>query len=187
MQDVINQAIATVRVNGYNVTYNGKPHSATGTATGVGGVNLASDLTLSSTHTNAGTYPDNRPFNAATNSSFNPNYTTQSGTMTDIIKPAPLIVVALNESMNLGATLPALTVNYGKLVNGVLTDGFVNGETAAVFNASGNTAPTATTKATSSSPAGKYAITLAGAVDPNYTITYDNGTLTITKPPVIVG
>ena len=44
-------------VTPYSVTYDGNSHTATGTATGVGGVDLGSDLNLSgTTHTNAGTY-----------------------------------------------------------------------------------------------------------------------------------
>jgi hypothetical protein len=44
-------------VTPYSVTYNGNPHTATGTATGVGGLNLSGDLNLTgTTHTNAGAY-----------------------------------------------------------------------------------------------------------------------------------
>jgi len=80
--DTIQKANATIAVTLYDVTYTGTAHSATGTATGVGGVNLASDLTIISTHTNAGTYTDSWSFNAGN------NYNTASGTMTDIINKA---------------------------------------------------------------------------------------------------
>jgi hypothetical protein len=53
----ITRPSASITVTPYSVTYDGKSHTATGTATGIGGVNLSSDLTLSgTTHTNAGTY-----------------------------------------------------------------------------------------------------------------------------------
>ena len=42
------------------------------------------------------------------------------------------------------------------------------------------TAPTCSTTATSSSPAGSYPTTCAGAADPNYTFGYVGGTVTIT-------
>src|SRR5262249_52988481 len=57
INDAIGQATATISVASYSVTYDGKSHIATGTATGVGGVNLSGDLNLGgTTHTNAGTY-----------------------------------------------------------------------------------------------------------------------------------
>ena len=55
--DQIDQATASVTVTPYHVTYDATAHTASGTATGVGGVNLSADLTLSgTTHTSAGTY-----------------------------------------------------------------------------------------------------------------------------------
>ena len=65
------------------MTYDGNPHTATGTATGAGGVNLDSDLNLSgTTHTAAGTYAsDGWTFT-------NPNYKDASGTVSDVINQA---------------------------------------------------------------------------------------------------
>src|SRR6058998_70293 len=55
--DQIDQATASITVTPYHVTYDATAHTASGTATGVGGVNLSADLTLSgTTHTSAGTY-----------------------------------------------------------------------------------------------------------------------------------
>ena len=55
VSDSIAKANATINVSGYNVTYDGNAHTDTGTVTGVGGVNLSSELDLSSTtHTTAG-------------------------------------------------------------------------------------------------------------------------------------
>ena len=65
-----------------------------------------------------------------------------------------------------GQANPALTVSYS---------GFVNGDTPASLT----TVPTVTTTATTTSPVGSYPITASGAVDPNYTISYVAGTLTI--------
>ena len=55
--------------------------------------------------------------------------------------------------------------------------GFVNGDTSASLT----TQPTVTTTATTTSPVGTYPITASGAVDPNYTISYVAGTLTINQ------
>ena len=59
----VNQAVAQIIVTPYSSTYNDAAHSASATATGVAGVNLAADLSLTgTTHTNAGTYTDTWPF-----------------------------------------------------------------------------------------------------------------------------
>ena len=83
----VTKATATIVVTPYSVTYNGLAHSATGTATGVNGVNLNSDLIINSTHTDAGTYTDSWSFNAGS------NYNTASGNMTDTIAKATASVI----------------------------------------------------------------------------------------------
>ena len=87
--DHIDKAAATIVVTPYHVTYDGNPHTATGTATGVGGANLSASLNLSgTTRTAAGDYPtDSWTFT-------NPNYNDQSGTVHDQIdKATPTVVV----------------------------------------------------------------------------------------------
>ncbi len=81
MIDKITPAAAKINVMPYNVTYNGQSHAATGTVTGVNGVNLRTDLTISSAHTNAGTYSDTWAFT-------DPNYVPQTGKITDTINKA---------------------------------------------------------------------------------------------------
>jgi hypothetical protein len=68
--------------------------------------------------------------------------------------------------MTVHAAVPALTWTPTGLVNG--------DSKATVFN-SPNTAPTCSTTATSASAAGSYTIICAGAVDPNYSISYTPG------------
>src|SRR5208282_351191 len=68
-----------------------------------------------------------------------------------------------------GAAVPAITASYS---------GFVNGDTTASLT----TLPTCSTSAHGSpnaSPAGAYASNCSGAADPNYTISYAAGTVTI--------
>ena len=105
--DTIGQANATVKVTPYNVTYDGAGHTATGTATGVNGTNLATDLTIVSAHTNAGVYStDSWSFT-------NPNYVSQSGKMTDTINKANapgIKVLPYNVTYN-GAVHTATGVN----------------------------------------------------------------------------
>src|SRR5205823_2648387 len=64
------KADATVMVTPYNVTYDGNPHTATYTITGVNGETGATvgTVTLNTTHTNAGTYAsDSWSFTGAAN------------------------------------------------------------------------------------------------------------------------
>ena len=71
--------------------------------------------------------------------------------------------------------MPQLSASYS---------GFVNGDSPASLSA----APTLSTTATSASPvlAGGYAIIAAGASDPDYTISYQPGTLLITPAPLTI-
>ncbi len=96
------------------------------------------------------------------------NYTLtlQQGTLS--VVPTTLTVTANNQVRDYGSTNPTLTLSYS---------GFVNGQTAADLDVQ----PTASTTATSASNAGTYPITAAGAVDPNYTFVYVDGTLTVNK------
>jgi hypothetical protein len=121
--------------------------------------------TTATTSSNAGTY------SITAKGAVDPNYTITfvAGSLT--ITPVALTITADNQTMVAGTALPALTVHYA---------GFVNGDTAASLV----TQPVVSTTGTSASPAGSYAITVSGATDPNYTISFVPGTLTIT--PVVV-
>ncbi len=97
----------------------------------------------------------------------------QSNAATNLtVNQAPLLVTANNQVMVYGAALPTFTASYS---------GFVNGDTSASLT----TLPTLTTTATTTSPVGSYEIDANGAVDPNYSITYAPGTLTITTDPEV--
>jgi gliding motility-associated-like protein len=91
------------------------------------------------------------------------------GTLT--ITKANVTAIAVNASRVYGSLNPLFTINY---------TGFVNGENSSVLD----TAPTASTAATSTSAAGTYPITVSGGSDINYTFSYTPGTLTITKATV---
>ena len=89
VDNVISPANATIVVNPYNVTYDGSPHTSTGTATGVLGEDLSAGLDLSgTTHTNASTYNgDAWSFNGGT------NYNNANGTVDNVISPANATIV----------------------------------------------------------------------------------------------
>ena len=100
-----------------------------------------------------------------------------SSPLTQVVNQAVLTVTANNQSRIYGAANPTLTYTIS---------GFVNGDTQAVVSG----APSLTTTATTTSPAGSYPITITqGSLSAsNYTFTFVNGTLSITNPvPVVSG
>ena len=121
------QATASITVTPYSVTYDGNPHTATGTATGVGGVNLSAGLTLSgTTHTSAGTYAtDAWSFHDASG-----NYADASGTVSDLIKQAAQTIAFGPLSNQVFGAAPfavsatassGLPVSFSSLTTGVCT------------------------------------------------------------------
>ncbi len=86
------------------------------------------------------------------------------------VTPAPLTATADDQSKLYGEAIPALSISY---------NGFKNGETATAI-----TEPTIETAADSSSPVGMYPITLSGGLADNYTLTLNDGQLTIGKAPL---
>ena len=86
------------------------------------------------------------------------------------IRTAALTITAKGQTKVYGAAIQTLTASYS---------GLVNGDTPATFT----TPPTLSTTAStfSSVIAGGYPITASGAIDPNYTITYVPGILSVTR------
>ncbi len=90
-------------------------------------------------------------------------FTYVPGSMT--VLPAAATVTANNQTMVAGAAVPTLT--YSTTPSGLTF----------------TTAPKCTTTATSSSPAGTYPISCAGAVASNYNLSYAGGTMTVSVAP----
>ena len=88
---------------------------------------------------------------------------------------AALVITASSGTMTFGGTPPTVAASYS---------GFVNGNTSASLT----TQPTCSTTATSSTPAGTDtgADTCSGAVDPNYTIRYVPGNVTIGQAALVI-
>ncbi|MDH7460140.1 MBG domain-containing protein [Chitinophagaceae bacterium 26-R-25] len=89
------------------------------------------------------------------------------------ITPASLTIVADDKTKVYGAAIPTLTISY---------NGWVNGDNASSFT----TAPTISVTAVPSSAVGYYPITASGAVNPNYTIAYQTGYLSITNAALTI-
>jgi sugar lactone lactonase YvrE len=105
----IGQASATINVTPYTVTYDATSHMATGTATGLGSLNLTADLNLAGTsHTNAGTYTtDTWTFHDPIG-----NYADASDTVSDIINQAnPTLAWASPTAITYGTALSGTQLN----------------------------------------------------------------------------
>jgi PKD repeat protein len=176
----ITPAPLTITADNQNMTYGGTLPTLTATFTGLVNGDTAATFNTSPNSppvfstvpatSHAGSYAIS--VSGATDADY--SITFAAGTLT--INPAPLSITANNQSMVYGGTLPTLTLFY---------TGLVNGDTAATFSTSPNSPPVLAT-APATSHAGSYAITLFGAVDSDYTITYVLGTLTITPAPLTI-
>ncbi len=186
----ISPAAAICAINPYTETYNGSPYSATGSCTGVGGVVVPGGyLTFDSTHTAAGTYATD------TWSLSDPNYASQSGTITDVINKAPSTTVVTFEVgpytyrgtpftatatvTGVGGLSQAVTVNYTGDCTNVTS---ANGCTAtANFGGDANHDPSSGTKSITITKA-----TAVCAINP-YNVTYNGAAHTATGSCTGVG
>ena len=175
---IVTPASLTITANDTAKVYGAAVPALSATYRGfVNGDSAASLTTLPTLTTAATTSSHVQTGGYAVNASgaSDPDYTISylPGTLT--ITPAPLIITANNASKLYGAALPALAASY---------TGFVNGESAASLSSR----PVLATSASASSAVqpGGYAIIASGASDPDYTISYQPGTLLITPAPLTI-
>ena len=105
----------------------------------------------------------------AVDSNYTVNYV--NGNM--VVGVAPLVITASSASTTYGASAPSVTPSY---------EGFVNGDSASSLG----TAPTCSTTVSPTSPVGNYNTSCSGAVDPNYSISYVNGTDVVDPAPITI-
>ncbi len=168
----INKANPTIVVTPYSVTYDGAAHTATGTAKGVSGENLAGMDVSGTTHTAAGSYAtDPWSFTDATG-----NYNSASGTVADAISQAtPVVTVTVGSYTYTGAaqgpsSAPTLPVSSG-----------------AVTWSYAGVAPTAYgPSATPPTAAGSYMATATVAADGNNYQSFGAAPFTIAREPLTV-
>jgi hypothetical protein len=104
---------------------------------------------------------------------LNTNYTLTYTGASLIVNQASLTITADDKTKVYGQNNPVFTASYSGLVNG--------------DNASGLAVqPTFITTAATTSPVGNYIITASGADDPNYTISYIAGNLSITPAALTI-
>ena len=99
------------------------------------------------------------------------NYTIGYTTGSLTVNQAPLQITASSGAITYGSSAPAITPSYA---------GFVNGD----MPASLTTPPICSTTVSGTPPAGTYITSCSGAGDPNYTIGYTTGSLTVNQAPL---
>jgi uncharacterized membrane protein len=170
---------------GQTVTFTATVDAAAGTSTGsvqfqIDGSNSGSPVTLTNGSASlTANLPAGRHKVTAFYTSDTDNFTTSDNSASpwiQTVNPTALTITADNQSMVYGGALPALTASYS---------GLVNGDTPASFSVSPNVAPALAT-VPANSHAGSDPITISGAVDPNYSISYASGTLTIAPAPLTI-
>ncbi len=170
----VSQAPLTITASSTSTTYGTIPSvspSYSAFPSGQTSSSLTSAPTCSSTvtaTTGVGSHSGANTCSGAVDSNYDISYVAGDAT----VNKASLAIKATDGTMIYGGTPPAITVaSY---------TGFVNGETASSLT----TAPTCTSGATSSSPVGTYDSTCSGAADPDYTISYTNGSVTVSPAPL---
>jgi hypothetical protein len=166
----ITQAPLTVNVDNLSRVYGDPNPTLTGTIVGIkNGDNITATYSTTATQTSpVGTYPITATLNDPTAKLGNYSVTTNNGTLT--ITAAPLTVTAANASRVYGDPNPAFT---GTIV------GIKNGD---------NITATYSSTSVATDPVGTYAIVPALS-DPtnklgNYSVTINNGVLTVTPAPL---
>jgi MBG domain (YGX type)/Bacterial Ig-like domain (group 3) len=127
-------------------------------------LNASGVATFSTTAFTAGSHSLSDVYTPATGSGY---LAGTPGALTQTVKPAPLTITADSYSVAYGQAVPSV---------GFTSSGWVNGEGTSSLT----TQPSCSTTAAQGSDAGVYATACSGAADSNYTITYVNGTVTIT-------
>jgi hypothetical protein len=162
----VTQAPLTITASNGTMTYGGTPPTITPTFMGLVNGDNATTLGVTCVSNATSTSPVGNGYTSSCTASAGANYQIIYVPGTVSVTQAPLTITASSATMNYGGTVPTITPSYG---------GFVNGQGAASLT----TQPTCSTTATSASAPGSYPSSCAGAVDPNYTIGYVNGTVTV--------
>jgi hypothetical protein len=168
----VTPAPLTVTASSGSMTYGGTPPTITPIYAGL--VNSDSAPTVApicTTNATSSSQVSGNPYTSSCTGAVDTNYTISYVKGTVTVDPAPLTITASSPTIILGATIPTITPSYTGLVNG---------------DAAPTTLPTCSTTATGSSPTGTYPTSCSGAADPNYTISYVSGSLTITPGFTVV-
>ena len=170
------RAPLTITASNGSQTFGGLLAIISATYSGFTDGNTAADLTtlptcISGTTTSS---PALGSYTSSCSGAVDPNYTIDYVTGTTSVARAPLTITASNGSQTFGGLLAIISATYS---------GFTDGNTAADLT----TLPTCISGTTTSSPAlGSYTSSCSGAVDPNYTIDYVDGTTSVARAPLTI-
>jgi MBG domain (YGX type)/Bacterial Ig domain len=164
----VTPAPLTVTASSATFTYGGTVPAITAQYSGfVDDDTMASLTAAPSCSTTATSSSQPRAYTATCTGATSRNYDISyiDGTVT--VSPAPLVITASSASMTYLGPVPAIMPGYS---------GFVAGDTVASLTQ----APACSTTATSLSVPGTYPSACSGTVDPDYDISYVQGTVTVT-------
>jgi alpha-tubulin suppressor-like RCC1 family protein len=169
----VKPAPLAVNVNNQSKAYGAPVPALTGAVVGiVNGDNITANYITATTQSSpVGVYDIGVTLNDPSGKLGNYAVVINKGSLT--VTPVPLGITANNQTKVYGNANPALTVSFA---------GFVNGETAASLTSQ----PIANTSVSLGTSVGTYPITVSGAASPNYTMSYTNGTFTVTPAPLKV-
>ncbi|MGP0066680.1 MAG: MBG domain-containing protein [Isosphaeraceae bacterium] len=146
--------------------------SYTGLVNGDTSASLATPPTITTTAT-AASHVAGSPYAITASGAVDTDYAISYVAGTLAVTTAPLTITADNQTKVYGDALPTLTASY---------TGFVNGDTSASLT----TPVSLTATASLSSHVGRYSIAAAGAASSDYSISYTNGTLSVTPATLTV-
>jgi hypothetical protein len=171
---VIGQAVLVVVASTGSMNYGDTPAPVTPTYLGFTNGDSAASLTTAPVCTTAATSSSTvGTYSSSCSGAVDPNYTISYVPGTVTVAPTPLSITASSSSITYGAAAPNITPSYS---------GFVNGDTASSLG----TQPTCTSVVLPTSPVGSYDSSCSGAVDPNYVISYVDGSVTVSPASVTV-
>jgi len=164
----------TITASSGSSTYGSTPPTITPSYSGFVNGDTSASLTTQPTCTTTATSSSAAgTYTSSCSGAVDPAYTIVYVPGTVTVSPAPLTITASSGSSTYGSTPPTITPSYS---------GFVNGDTSASLT----TQPTCATAAMASSPVGTYSTSCSGAGDPNYTISYVSGIVTVTPAALTV-
>jgi hypothetical protein len=164
----------TITANDQSMVYSAPLPTLTASYSGFVNGDTASSLTTRPTLGTSATVASHvGNYSISVSGAADPDYSIsyEGGTLS--VTPAALTITADNRTKVYGVPLPTFTASYS---------GFVNGDTASTLT----TRPTLGTSATSASHVGNYSITVSGAADPDYSINYQAGTLSVTPAALTI-
>ena len=164
----------SVTASSGTMTYGASPPTVTPSYSGFVNNDSTSSLTTPATcSTDATSASSVGTYSTLCSGAVDSNYTINYVNGNMVVGVAPLVITASSASMTYGASPPSVTPSY---------EGFVNGDSASSLG----TAPTCSTTVSPTSPVGNYNTSCSGGVDPNYSISYVNGTDVVDPAPITI-